>query len=121
MNSLKFLTQNTINFLLLFFGFFLIFFIIWVIKVFGKDVYYIEIAYNIYINYDGIKNSPKVYKIDFILYTIYPSIFLSITTIAVRKKIKEILSFAKDKENNKYKIFCKNLFKNKYLKIFFFN
>ena len=121
MNSLKFLTQNTINFLLLFFGFFLIFFIIWVIKVFGKDVYYIEIAYNIYINYDGIKNSPKVYKIDFILYTIYPSIFLSITTIAVRKKIKEILSFAKDKENNKYKIFCKNLFENKYLKIFFFN
>ena len=100
--------------------FFFIFFIIWVIKLFGKDVYYIEILYNIYVNYDGLKNSPLVYKIDFVLYIIWPSIFLSITTIIVFKKINQIHYENKNKKN-RFKIFYEKIFLNKYLKLILFN
>ena len=120
MKIFKILKNNFIDFSLLFFGFFFIFFIIWVIKLFGKDVYYIEILYNIYVNYDGLKNSPLVYKIDFILYTIWPSIFLSITTIIVFKKINQIHYENKNKKN-RFKIFYEKIFLNKYLKLILFN
>lgn len=120
MNTLKFLKYNIISLTLFFFSFFIILLTIWIKKIFGSHIHYVEIVYNIFTNYDGIKNSPTKYKIDFFLYTIYPSIFLSIAIITIGNKIQDLLNF-KYSKNNKLKIKFKNFIKYTYLKKFIFN
>lgn len=120
-----FLKKNIINSLILFLGFFIILLTLWITKIFGKNVYYVEILYNIHVGYEGFKNSPNTYKIDFALYTVFPALFLSVLTIYICRKIKNILSFSQTPKKylwlNKYNNILRTLYYNRYLKILLFN
>ena len=106
---MKFLKKNILNFIILSLGFFIILLTFWITKTFGKNVYYVEILYNIHIGYEGFKNSPNTYKINFALYTIFPALVLSLISLFVGNKIKVILQYHEDQ---------KNIWVNKYIKFF---
>ena len=53
---MKFFKKNILNFLILTLGFFIILLTLWITKTFGKNVYYVEILYNIHIGYEGFKD-----------------------------------------------------------------
>ena len=59
---MKFFKKNILNFLILTLGFFIILLTLWITKTFGKNVYYVEILYNIHIGYEGFKDSPNEYN-----------------------------------------------------------
>lgn len=122
---MNFLKNNIKDLSILFLSLLILFVAIWIINTFGDNVYYVEILYNIHIGYEGFKNSPNSYKIEFIVNAILPAIFLSIVILIISKKIKNILNFTQTNEKylwlNKYKYFFKILFFNKYLKILLFN
>ena len=111
---MQFFRKDIIKFATLFISFFIISLTFWITKTFGKNVYYVEILYNIHIGYEGFKNSPNTYKINFALYTIFPAIILSIISLVVGKKIENIFQYHHGQKNiwiNKY---------IKFFKIFFF-
>ena len=120
-----FLKKNIISLLILFLSFFIILLAFWITKTFGENIYYVEILYNIHIGYEGFKDAPNIYKINFTLYTIFPAFFLSISTLIISKKIKNIFNFTQTQKRylwlNKSKNFLILLFSNKYLRILLFN
>ena len=121
---MRFLKKNILNFIILSLGFFIILLTFWITKTFGKNVYYVEILYNIHIGYEGFKNSPNTYKINFALYTIFPALVLSLISLFVGNKIKVILQYHEDQKNiwvNKYIKFFKIFFFNNFSKLLLFN
>ena len=105
-NFTEIISKNYKNFILLFLSIFILSFIFWVKKFFGSQVYYVEILHNFFSDYDGIKNSPTKYKINFFLFIILPSFFLPFLIIFIVKKLEKYF-FAL----NSYKI----------IKLFFLN
>ena len=93
----KLLKRNKVNFFLIFFSYLLIFLSIWIKKTFGSHVYYVEIIYNAFVNYEGIKNSPQIYKLEFFLYVINLSIFFSLLTVLIFNKIKNKFNLINEK------------------------
>ena len=85
---LEVLKKNKANFIVIFISYLVIFLSIWIKKTFGNQVYYVEIIYNAFVNLEGIKNSPKIYKTEFFLYVINLSIFFSIISILILNKVK---------------------------------
>ena len=121
---MKFVIENIFKFLTLSLGFFIILLTLWITKTFGKNVYYVEILYNIHIGYEGFKNSPNTYKINFALYTILPALVLSIVFLLFAKKINRIIKLSQNQKYpwlEKYIKFIKLLFFSKFVKILIFN
>ena len=121
---MQFFRKDIIKFATLFISFFIISLTFWITKTFGKNVYYVEILYNIHIGYEGFKNSPNTYKINFALYTIFPALILSIISLVVGKKIENIFQYHHGQKNiwiNKYIKFFKIFFFNKLSKLLIFN
>ena len=97
----------------MFLSFFIITLTFWITKTFGKNVYYVEILYNIHIGYEGFKNSPNTYKIEFALYTFLPAIILAFMALLFNKKLNILLKINQEQKNlwiNKYKNFIKKFF-----------
>ncbi|WP_440919954.1 sulfatase-like hydrolase/transferase [Candidatus Pelagibacter sp.] len=116
--------KDIVSLLILFLSFFIITLTFWITKTFGKNVYYVEILYNIHIGYEGFKNSPNKYKIEFALYTFLPAIILAFIALLFNKKLNILLKINEEQKNlwiNKYKNFIKKIFFNKFLKISLFN
>ena len=85
---MNFLKNNIKDLSILFLSLLILFVAIWIINTFGDNVYYVEILYNIHIGYEGFKNSPNSYKIEFIVNAILPAIFLSIVILIISKKLE---------------------------------
>ena len=105
------LSKNKKNFLILFLSFFLIFFIYWSTENFGSRVSYVQIIYNLFVSFTGIKDSPFEYKLSFYLYVINMPIFLSVLSIIIIDKIANNKSLKK----KKYFVFFKS---NSFFKVF---
>ena len=121
---MKFFKKNILNFLILTLGFFIILLTLWITKTFGKNVYYVEILYNIHIGYEGFKDSPNEYKISFLLYTIFPAFVLSIIFLFAGNKLEQIQNSNEDYKYlwlNKYIKIFKLVFLSKFIKIFLLN
>jgi len=101
------LKGNLLNLFCLFIFFFFLFFSYWLIKLFGSTTYYIEIIYNLLLAYDGTKQSPLSYKIDFLLTVINTPIFFSVIFFFIIKKIKDFF-----KNNNFRELFMVKLILN---------
>ena len=70
-----FLRKYLINFIFLFLAFLLVQKAIWIKDFFGERTNYIEILYNFTVQYDGVRDTPLYYKVNFILnIIIYPFI-----------------------------------------------
>ena len=96
---LEVLKKNKTSFIVIFISYLFIFSSIWIKKTFGNQVYYVEIIYNAFVNFEGIKNSPKIYKTEFFLYVINLSIFFSIISILILNKIKTKFKIINKKNN----------------------
>ena len=96
---LEVLKKNKTSFIVIFISYLFIFSSIWIKKTFGNQVYYVEIIYNAFVNLEGIKNSPKIYKTEFFLYVINLSIFFSIISILILNKIKTKFKIINKKNN----------------------
>ena len=82
------LLNNKKNFLILFLIFFIIFFSFWIKKTFGDQITYIELVYNLNTKLSDYKSLPLGYKINFLLYTVNTSIFLSALLIILKNYVK---------------------------------
>lgn len=93
MKFLELLKNNKLNFLLVYLIFFILLFTLWIKREFGGHIHYVEIIFNFYINYEGLKNSPSSLKNNFFLYVINLSLFFTILSIFIfeKFKIKKIL------------------------------
>ena len=84
----RILLNNKKNFLILFLIFFIIFFSFWIKKTFGDQITYIELVYNLNTKLSDYKSLPLGYKINFLLYTVNTSIFLSALLIILKNYVK---------------------------------
>ncbi len=90
------LKNNYINLLSLFIFFFFIFVTFWIFKLFGQNTYYIEILYNFMVAYEGTKNSPFEYKLDFFISVINLSIFFTYILFFIILNLRKKLKFKKN-------------------------
>lgn len=110
-NFVSILNKNKRYFFVLFLSFFLIFFIYWSKDNFGTQVNYVQIIYNVFVNFSGVVDTPFEYKLSFYLYVINMPLFFSAVTILLIDKIDN----DKKLKSKKYFVFFKS---NSFFKIF---